>query len=146
MTETNPRQVSVERLINAPAAEIFAIVSSPEGHVAMDGSGTVKASKSGPTQLGLGDKFNMAMKLGVPYRMSSTVLEFEPDRLIAWAHFGKHRWRFELEPQGDDATLVRHTFDWSRAISTKFIELAGYPKKHPASMEKTLARLADLVE
>ena len=77
--------------------------------------------------------------------MWSTVGEFEQDRLIAWAHFGKHRWRFELEPVGDD-TMVTHTFDWSTARSPKFIELMGYPKKHPANLEATLERLAAAVE
>ena len=47
----------------------------------------------------LGDRFGMDMKLGVPYRMSSTVVEYEADRLLAWAHFGGHRWRYELDRQ-----------------------------------------------
>ena len=32
----------------------------------------------------LGSTFGMSMKLGVPYSMTNTVIEFEPDRRIAW--------------------------------------------------------------
>ena len=43
---------------------------------------------SGPERLSLGDSFGMKMRMGVPYRMRSKVVEFEPDRRIAWCHFG----------------------------------------------------------
>jgi len=139
------RSVSRSRLIHASPEAIFSIVSSPAGHVQIDGSGSVRENIEGPDQLTLGDRFRMDMKMGVPYKMWSTVVEFEQDRLIAWAHVGKHRWRFELDPEGD-ATMVTHTFDWSTAISPKFIEIMGYPKKHPANLEATLERLASVVE
>ncbi len=141
---TKTRQVSVERLIDAPAADIFAIVQSPAGHAAMDGSGTVRGALKGPEKLELGTKFGMDMRLGVPYRMSSVVKEFEQDRLIAWSHFGGHRWRFEFE-EVEGGTRVTETFDWSTSKFPPFIELVGYPKKHPVNMEKTLERLDQLV-
>ena len=142
----NERSVSKSRVVNATPAEVFAVVPSPAGQARIDGSGSVKEAIEGPDQLALGDRFRMDMKLGVPYKMWSTVVEYEEDRLIAWAHFGKHRWRFELEPVGEGSTMVTHTFDWSTAISPKFIELMGYPKKHPANLEATLERLAADVE
>ena len=40
----------------------------------------------------------MDMKKGAPYKIKNKVVEFEPDRLIAWRHVGLHRWRYELEP------------------------------------------------
>lgn len=139
------RVVSVSRVVKAPPEEIFAVVASPAGHAKIDGSGTVRDAIEGPDRLELGSKFRMDMKMGLPYKMWSTVVEFDENRLIAWAHFGKHRWRFALEPV-DDGTKVTHSFDWSSAISPRFIELMGYPKKHPANMEATLERLAELVE
>ena len=135
------RSVSVSRLINAPADVIFAVIADPSRHAEIDGSGTVRGSKEDtPALLTMGAKFGMKMKLGVPYDMRSTVVEYEKDRLIAWAHFGKHRWRYELE-EVDGGTMVTETFDWSTALSPKFIELMGYPKKHVPSMQKTLERL-----
>lgn len=135
------QQVSVSRVIAAPPEDIFAVLTSTEGHVAIDGSGMVRDDIEHKT-LELGSTFGMKMRYGLPYRITNTVVEYEPDRLIAWQHFGKHRWRYELEPV-DGGTRVTETFDWSTARSPKAIELMGYPKKHPASMAATLERLAD---
>jgi hypothetical protein len=77
----------------------------------------------------------------LPYRMSNRVVEFEQDRLIAWAHFGKHRWRYELSPV-EGGCEVTETFDWSTARSPRFIERAGYPKANLRAIEATLDRLA----
>ena len=141
MTDSPERSVSVQRVIAADPSTIFAILASPAGHTAMDGSGTVQGPRPDqPTRLELGSKFGMEMRWGIPYRIKSTVVEFEPDRRIAWAHLGKHRWRYELEAV-DGGTKVTETFDWSTAMVPKAIELAGYPKQHPANMEKTLERL-----
>jgi uncharacterized protein YndB with AHSA1/START domain len=136
------RSVSVSRVIAAPPEKIFEVLATPSGHAVIDGSGTVKGEQVGPDRLTkVGDRFGMKMKMyGVPYKMSSNVVEFQENRLIAWAHFGGHRWRYELEPV-EDGTRVTETFDWSTAKAPKFIELMGYPKKHPAAMEKTLERL-----
>ncbi|MFN3216425.1 MAG: SRPBCC family protein [Acidimicrobiales bacterium] len=140
------RSVSVSRVIAAPPEKIFDVLATPSGHAVIDGSGTVKGEQVGPERLtAVGDRFGMKMKMyGVPYKMSSNVVEFEEDRLIAWAHLGGHRWRYELEPV-DEGTRVTETFDWSTAKAPKFIELMGYPKKHPAAMEKTLERLDEHV-
>ena len=140
------QMVSVERQISAPAEEIFALLADPARHADFDGSGMVQKLRGDGQSLELGSTFSMDMKFGpVPYKISSTVVEFEQDRKIAWAHLGKHRWRYELEPNAE-GTLVRETFDWSTAMVPKAIELMGYPKKHPANMEATLERLAAIVE
>ena len=72
------------------------------------------------------------------------MVEYEEGRRIAWQHFGKHRWRYELEPV-EGGTRVTETFDWSTARVPKAIELMGYPAKHVPNMEKTLERLAEVV-
>jgi len=135
------QSVSASRLIDAPAHVIFSILADPSRHAEIDGSGTVRgAQDETPKRLQLGSKFGMKMKIFVPYDMRSTVVEYEENKLLAWAHFGKHRWRYELE-EVDGGTMVTETFDWSTALVPKFIELAGYPKKHLPSMQKTLERL-----
>ena len=142
------QMVSVTREIDAPPEAIFDLLADPARHGDIDGSGTVQDVRGGSQRLSLGSKFGMSMKFGpLPYRVTSNVVEFEENQLIAWAHFGKHRWRYELEPLDDGArTRVTETFDWSTSAFPKGIELAGYPKKHPANMEATLGRLAALVE
>ena len=138
----------MSRVIQATPEGIFDLLADPARHADFDGSGMVQKVRDGSQRLALGSKFGMDMKMGpLPYRVTSTVVEFEENRRIAWAHFGKHRWRYELEPvEGGAATEVTETFDWSTAVIPKAIELAGYPKKHPKNMEATLERLAGLVE
>ena len=43
--------VSVERVIPAPAAEIFALIADPHRHQEFDGSGTVRDAKDVPDTL-----------------------------------------------------------------------------------------------
>lgn len=140
--------VSVSRVIDASPDAIFDVLADPARHAEIDGSGMVQQNRGESTRLALGSKFGMDMKMGpVPYRISNTVKEFEENRLIAWAHFGGHRWRYELEPV-EGGTKVTESFDWSTCKPGvgKGIELAGYPKQHPANMEATLERLAAVVE
>lgn len=138
------RQVSVTRTIAAPRQDLFDVVADHHRHAEIDGSGTVKGSLSGPERLELGAKFGMRMRIGLPYPIRNTVVEFEEGTLIAWRHFHGHRWRYELRDV-EGGTEVTETFDWSRALLPAYIERAGYPEKHPRSMAATLERLDELV-
>ncbi len=136
------RVVSHTKFVAAPPEEIFALLQDPSKHAEIDGSDMVQGQRGESKRLEMGSKFGMDMKLGpIPYRMTSTVVEFEQDRLIAWAHLGKHRWRWELEPT-EGGTNVTESFDWSTSIFPKGIELMGYPKSNGEAVEKTLERLA----
>ncbi len=140
------RFVSRTRFIKATPAAIFEVLSNPSKHSLIDGSGSVQSAREGtPTSLVLGTEFGMNMKIGVPYKMQNTVVEFEPDRLIAWRHFGGHRWRWQIAP-ADGGAMVTETFDWATAKSPLFIELARYPARNAKSIEKTLVRLAEMLE
>ena len=139
------RVTSRERLISAPASVIFDVLADPSQHAAIDGSGTVQGHVGQQSRLSLGSTFAMKMRFGIPYRIKSRVLEFEENRLIAWAHLGGHIWRYELEEIGEQ-TLVTETFDWSTARLPLLIEVVGYPRRHNKNMERTLRRHAGLVE
>ena len=142
------RVVSRTRVIKATPAEIFEILVDPSKHPLFDGSGTVKGAKSEASQrLALGSTFGMDMKMGVPYGITNTVVEFEEGRLIAWRHMGGHRWRYVLEPlPAEKSTQVTESFDWSTSKAPMFIELARYPAKNAKSIEKTLDRLSELLD
>ncbi|MEX1104879.1 MAG: SRPBCC family protein [Ilumatobacteraceae bacterium] len=142
---------SVERIIPAPAAAIFALLADPERHRDIDGSGTVREAPGGSQLLTLGSTFGMKMKMGLPYSMVNTVVEFEPDRRIAWqtakklgplGTMGGRIWRYELEPV-EGGTLVRETWD----ISQERVKAAVRPlrTKTIAGMTKTLARIEEIV-
>jgi hypothetical protein len=85
-------RVSVERVINCEAGEIFALIADAGKHPSFDGSGTVRHAPQDSIPLSPGSKFGMAMRWGLPYRTwghlplagDNTVIEFEQDRLIAW--------------------------------------------------------------
>ena len=133
----------MERVIAAPPEKIFDVLADPLQHPVIDGSGTVKHTRGEqPERLSLGAKFGMSMKLGVPYGITNTVVEFEDGHRIAWRHIGGHRWRYELAPV-DEGTRVRETYDWSTAIlgTRLYIMATGWPKRAETAMTQTLERL-----
>jgi uncharacterized protein YndB with AHSA1/START domain len=147
--------VSVERVIAAPAAEIFRVVADASRHPEIDGSGAVVKAKPGASnELKLGSVFGMSMKMGVPYVMSNTVIEFEQDRRIAWKtvfsgflgrFVGGRIWRYELEPT-DGGTLVRESWDISQDRQSTFLRRGKVPIVTAESMTKTLENLAGVTE
>jgi hypothetical protein len=93
----------------------------------------------------------MAMRWGLPYRTTNTVVEFEQDRLIAWQTtmlgglVGGRIWRYELSPT-DGGTLVRETWDISRDRQRAWLKASGMAKQTAQGMRKTLERIAELLE
>lgn len=141
------RSVSASRRIAAAPERVFAVLVDPTKHPAIDGSGTVRqATRKGPTRLGPGTRFTMDMHLVVPYRMANKVVEFDEGRRIAWSHVGAIVWRYELEREDDDTTTVTETFDWSASPGGFLVEAFGFPERNRQAMEKSLERLAGLVE
>jgi uncharacterized protein YndB with AHSA1/START domain len=148
--------VSVERVIKAPAREIFALLADAGRHASFDGSGTVDHTTADSIPLELGTTFSMRMRgrpetLFVPYTMSNKVIEFEPDRRIAWQPttfgglVGGRIWRYELTPT-DDGTLVRETWDVSKDRQRPMLKMGSMPRQNEDGMRATLARIAALVE
>jgi uncharacterized protein YndB with AHSA1/START domain len=141
----NKRQLSTSRVIPAPRQRIFDVIADPSMHPVIDGSGTVRETQEGgPERLEAGATFGMRMKMGAPYRIANTVVEFDEGTRLAWRHFHGHRWRYELEDV-EGGTRVTETFDWSTAKTKWTLELAGIPEKNLKAMEKTLERLEDVV-
>ena len=141
--------VSVERVVKAPPEEVFELLATPSRHREFDGSGTLRDAYSGPQRLSAGAVFGMDMRLGGPYKMTNTVVEFEEGRRIAWQPrpanalaakgFGGRIWRYELEPV-DGGTRVRETWD----ISQERVPPLLWPVRSLTriSIERTLDRLA----
>lgn len=145
-------QVTVQRLIHAPAEAIFDLLADPGRHHDIDGSGTVVATRSKESRrLSLGDSFGMDMNWGVGYSTRNVVTEFEENRRIAWRTMGAfpitlvatgRTWRYQLEPT-DEGTIVRETWDIStEAWPGRFFvrRLADLTRRN---MEATLQRIED---
>lgn len=141
---SSARRVSASKVIAAPADAIFDVLADPSRHCEFDGSDSVLAAKGNPPRLTLGAKFGMKMRIGLPYTIKNTVVEFEEGRRIAWRHFGRHIWRYELEPV-DGGTKVTETFDYAPALWPWLLERTGAPKKNAASIDATLERLDALM-
>ncbi|ORV83735.1 dimethyladenosine transferase [Mycobacterium interjectum] len=148
--------VSVERVIKAPPEKVFALLADAAKHAAFDGSGSVNHASQQSVPLSMGSTFAMAMKgrketLFIPYRTTNTVIEYEPDRRIAWQTFGLgglvggRIWRYELLP-AEGGTLVRETWDVSQDKQKRMITSGSMPKLTADGMRATLARIADLLE
>ncbi|SEH90656.1 Uncharacterized conserved protein YndB, AHSA1/START domain [Mycolicibacterium rutilum] len=149
--------VSVQRVIAAPAPAIFALLADAAQHSAFDGSGTVDHAPGGAQPLALGARFGMSMRgrpesLFLPYRTTNTVVEFEPDRRIAWKTtigplglIGGRIWRYELEP-APDGTLVRETWDISEDRQRLLLSRGSMATQAQDGMRATLERLAALLE
>ena len=151
------RIVSASTTILAPPEVVFAILADPRQHARIDGSGSVKALTAGPDRLERGSEFGMDMKMyGLPYKIRNRVVEFEEGSLIAWRHFGGHRWRYELAPVGgvegvdgvEGGTAVTESFDYTRynSVAAKVLESLDYPGKNLRGIEETLVRLKAAAE
>jgi hypothetical protein len=142
----NRKQVSATKVIGTSQERIFAMLTDPSKHPLIDGTGSVLAVQpGGPERLTLGAQFGMGMRIGAPYKVLNTVVEYNQDRLIAWRHFNGHRWRWQLRPLGTATTEVTETFDWSTARIPLLITLSPFPRRNARGIEKSLARLAGMV-
>lgn len=137
---------SATGIVDATPADVFDFLRRPANHVVISGDETVKDTVDGPELLEMGSTFGMKMRMGLPYRIRSTVKEFEQDKLIAWSHFSGHRWRWQVEPAGENMASVTETFDMTTAHAPPILRLMGYPKKHVAnvktSVENVIAHFA----
>jgi len=151
--------VSVERVIKASPDKIFALLADAGKHASFDGSDSVNHASQDSVPLSAGAKFGMAMRgrkqtLFLPYRTTNTVIEYEPDRRIAWkttflgGRVGGRIWRYELQaaPEGTDGTLVRETWDVSQDKQKRMITRGSIPQQTENGMRATLDRIAELVE
>jgi hypothetical protein len=148
-----PERLEVQRAVAASPGEIFAVLSDPRGHVAIDSSGMLMAADGEPVAKA-GDTFVVHMDrealsdfpLGL-YDVTVEIVTFEQDREIAWTILGRwnigHVYGYRLEPI-DAGTLVTSYYDWS-AIEQSWKERAIFPVIPESALRATLGILARTV-
>ena len=143
MSTSDPKKViQASRVVKATPQQIFDLLADPRKHSLIDGSGSVqKARLNAPERLSLGAKFGMDMKIGLPYRITNEVVEFDEPQQIGWRHFGGHIWRYVLEPV-EGGTKVTEQFDWTRNKSPLMLKVMGAFDKNQKAIVATLERLA----
>ena len=92
----------------------------------------------------MGATFGMDMKIGAPYKITNTVIEFDEGKQIAWRHFNGHVWRYTFEAV-DGGTLVTEQWDARPAPNRIFLRLSGFAGRNRKGIIATLQRLDELV-
>ncbi|HEX7353296.1 MAG TPA: SRPBCC family protein [Mycobacteriales bacterium] len=145
----------VQRTIAAPAADIFAVLRSPQGHVQIDSSGMLQSADGSPVEKA-GDEFVVHMDrealndypLG-KYDVTVIFTKYVPDEAIEWTISGqiqppiKHLYGYTLQAT-DGGTLVTSYYDWSE-IHPTWREANIFPVIPEAALRATLGILARTV-
>jgi len=146
--------VTVERTLSAPVDAVFDILSNPQRHHELDGSGFIRSVDHADRIQEVGQVFTMNMHgdhMGGEYKTDNHVSGYAKDKLLGWktAPAGTEppgwEWLWELEAQGPNETLVRHTYDWSKVTDKKLLEKVKFPLVEKRQLEDTLGRLAAAV-
>jgi uncharacterized protein YndB with AHSA1/START domain len=150
--------LSASTTIKAPAQTIFAVLTNPAKHAAIDGTGWVREPVdtdplTAPVQI-----FRMAMyHANHPngnYEMANQVQVFDPPHAISWKpgqdagdgnlRFGGWIWRYDLTPVGPSETEVTLSYDWS-AVPDSVRQHIQFPPFSPDHLDNSLAHLTELV-
>lgn len=88
-------RIEVQRTIAAPAADIFAVLTDPQGHVAIDATGMLQDAE-GERVRAAGDSFVVHMDREAlndfpmgKYDVTVSIRDFEQDALISWTILGR---------------------------------------------------------
>ena len=149
-------RMEVSRLIEATPAEVFRVLTDPQGHVAIDSSGMLLDAEG--SRVGAeGDTFVVHMDrealndypLG-RYDVTVTITRFVPDEEIAWTIVGQiepqigHVYGYRLAPAAD-GTVVTSYYDWS-TIDPVWRQAGIFPVLSEGALRATLGILARVVE
>ncbi|KUI42325.1 polyketide cyclase [Mycobacterium sp. IS-1590] len=144
-------RIEVQRTIAAPAPAIFAVLTDPQGHVAIDASGMLQDAEGEPVRAA-GDSFVVHMDREAlndfpmgKYDVTVSIREFEQDRLISWTILGRirpqigHVYGYRLEPTAD-GTLVTSFYDWTD-IDQHWRDAGIFPVISESALRATLGIL-----
>ena len=146
-------RLEVQRAIAAEPAAIYAVLTDPNGHVAIDSSGMLM-SATGDRVTAVDDTFVVHMDrealndhpLGL-YDVTVRIVTLVPDREIAWKIEGQlnlgHVYGYTLEPI-DGGTLVTQYYDWS-SVDQSWKDAGIFPVISEGALRATLGILARTV-
>jgi uncharacterized protein YndB with AHSA1/START domain len=147
-------KITVQRTIPASSDAVFDVLSNPERHAELDGSGFVLGDEKSDRIQGTGDVFTMNMTgphMGGDYQTENHVTGFSPNHLIAWqtAPAGQEppgwQWVWELESEGSDSTNVTLTYDWSNVTDPDLLKQISFPLVSEQQLEDSLDNLGQAV-
>lgn len=151
---SNDTSITVNRVIDASAQDLFAVLSNPERHAELDGSGFVVSDEKTDRITESGQVFRMNMTgphMGGDYQTDNTVTGYDKNHLLAWATAPADseppgwEWVWELEAQGPDATDVRLTYTWDKVSDKDLLAKLHFPLVARSQLEDSLGNLASAV-
>ncbi len=150
---TTENSITVTRSIDAPAKDIFDLLTLPARHREFDGSGMVRSSADTERITTVGEQFVMNMHaedMG-DYRMYNHVTAFDHNKMVGWQPAQEQskdepagwEWLYELKSLDSGDTEVSLTYDWSKVSDPKLRQI--FPKVSEEDLEQSLNLLAAAV-
>lgn len=151
---TDQKRITVQRTIDASAQDLFRVLSNPERHAELDGSGFVRSDERSDRITANGQTFRMNMTgphMGGDYQTDNHVTGYDENKLLAWktAPAGTEppgwEWMWELTPTSPSSTDVALTYDWSRVTDKDILSKVSFPLVGKGQLEDSLGNLASAV-
>ncbi|MGP9693396.1 SRPBCC family protein [Brachybacterium sp. AOP25-B2-12] len=151
---TTETSITVSRVIDASAKDIFDLLTLPRRHQEFDGSGFVRADEKSQRIQGVGDVFVMNMEgehMGGEYRMYNHVTAYDENKMVGWKPAqeeskdepGGWEWLYTLKAEDADHTEVSLTYDWSKVTDPKLLPI--FPLVSADQLDESLNLLAAAV-
>lgn len=144
------KQITVSRVIDQPAKDVFDTLSLPQRHPNFDGSGMVRSSENTERIQAVGDVFvmNMTGRTGNEYQTHNHVSAFDEGKMVGWKpalaeapdEVGGWEWLYTLEPNDAHSTTVTLTYNWNDVTDKDL--LAQLPLVSEEELEQSLNLLA----
>lgn len=151
---TADTHVTVSRTIDASAKDIFEVLSNPQRHAQLDGSGFVRSDDRSDRITATGQVFRMNMvgdHMGGEYQTDNTVTGFQENKMLVWQTAPADQappgweWMWQLDAEGSDATRVTLTYDWAKVTDKDLLKKITFPLVSEAQLEDSLNALAEQV-
>ncbi len=151
---TDDKQITVTRTIDASTTKVFDVLSNPQRHAELDGSGFVISDDRSDRITATGQTFRMNMSgdhMGGDYQTDNTVTGYDENKLLAWqtAPAGNEppgwEWMWELKANDAASTDVTLTYDWSNVTDPDVLSKVHFPLVPESALEASLGHLAEAV-
>ena len=151
---TQDTKITVSRTIDAPAKDLFDVLTNPQRHAEIDGAGQVVSDSKSDRITANGQTFTMNMNaehMGGDYQTDNHVTGYVENKLVAWqtAPAGTEpkgwEWMWELEPLDAGDTNVTLTYDWSKVTDKDLLKKVSFPLISKEQLDESLNNLAAAV-
>lgn len=151
---TDDKRITVQRTIDASAKDLWEVLTNPQRHAEVDGSGFVRSVDHADRITANGQTFRMNMSgphMGGDYQSDNHVTGYDEHKLLAWktAPAGTEppgwEWMWELKPTSAESTDVTLTYDWSRVTDPQILQQVSFPLVSEEQLEDSLGNLASAV-